>query len=269
MSNLSSLLAPPLIIGVVCTPTEWNASGWSRSVQGWHNSSAQPTLLCLTRGQSLGLTLTTEAAFISLVTVIYVFALITASRTTKRGRSLAYTNSSARRCQTAKGSQGSTQFASLSCRYLHGMQMLSTPCASISFLLQLSLLATDLVQAVGTIMDIRWIHKGIVYVGGFCTAQDMHHVLFLRIVSKYILLGIVQQLGEMPVTATTLVTTFTYICWILLYSRQLEGYCCTYVPHCTVAEGYTFTRTCRNRCCCDLDLSCGVYRNWNSTKRLL
>jgi hypothetical protein len=47
---------------------------------------------------------------------------------------------------------------------------------SVDFLLQLSLLIADLVQAVGTIMDIRWIHKGIVRVGGFCTAQGTYYV---------------------------------------------------------------------------------------------
>jgi hypothetical protein len=149
------------------------------------------------------------------------------------------------------------------------MRVLPTFYISVNFLSQLSLLVADLVQALGTIMDIRWIHKGIVRVGGFCTAQGMHHVSFLRIVSKYILLGIFQQLGEMPVAATTLVSTLIYIRRMFSYSSQPKGYCCTYVPHRTVEKGYPFTGTCCNCCCCNLDLSCGVYRNWDSTKRLL
>jgi hypothetical protein len=59
-------------------------------MQGWHNSTAQPTLHCLTRGQSLGLTLTTEAAFVSLVAVLYVIALIAVCHMTDCGCLLTY-----------------------------------------------------------------------------------------------------------------------------------------------------------------------------------
>lgn len=54
--------------------------------------------------------------------------------------------------------------------------------------LMLSLFVADLIQAIGAVMDVRWVHSGKVEVGAFCTAQ-----------------GVVQQLGETTVAITTLV----------------------------------------------------------------
>lgn len=54
--------------------------------------------------------------------------------------------------------------------------------------LMLSLFVADLIQAIGAVMDVHWVHSGKVEVGGFCTAQ-----------------GVVQQLGETSVAITTLV----------------------------------------------------------------
>lgn len=60
--------------------------------------------------------------------------------------------------------------------------------------LMLSLFVADLIQAVGAVMDVRWVHSGKVEVGAFCTAQ-----------------GVVQQLGETSVAITTLmITLFTF-----------------------------------------------------------
>jgi hypothetical protein len=52
----------------------------------------------------------------------------------------------------------------------------------------LSLFFSDLMQALGAVMDVRWVHAGRVEAGDFCSAQ-----------------GIVQQLGETSVAITTLV----------------------------------------------------------------
>ena len=35
---------------------------------------------------------------------------------------------------------------------------------------QLNLFFSDLVQALGAVMDIRWIHNGVVKTGGFCAS---------------------------------------------------------------------------------------------------
>jgi hypothetical protein len=46
----------------------------------------------------------------------------------------------------------------------------------------------DLVQALGAVMDVKWVNDGKVEIGNFCTAQ-----------------GVIQQLGETGVAITTLV----------------------------------------------------------------
>jgi len=63
----------------------------------------------------------------------------------------------------------------------------------------LILFLADMVQAVGAIMDIRWIYRGDVVSGRFCIAQ-----------------GAIQQLGESGVAMTTLVIalhTFVSVWW--------------------------------------------------------
>lgn len=64
----------------------------------------------------------------------------------------------------------------------------------------------DLVQAVGTVLDIKWIHEGTVRSGTFCTTQGM---LPQFMTSQHELMrsfsGVIQQLGETPVAMNTLV----------------------------------------------------------------
>ncbi|KAJ7451761.1 hypothetical protein B0H11DRAFT_2075009 [Mycena galericulata] len=61
--------------------------------------------------------------------------------------------------------------------------------------LMLSLFVADLIQAIGAVMDLHWVHSGRVDIGAFCTAQ-----------------GVVQQLGETSVAITTLmITLFTFV----------------------------------------------------------
>ena len=52
----------------------------------------------------------------------------------------------------------------------------------------LSLFTFDLIQAVGTVLDVKWVNEGMVYTGTYCTAQ-----------------GTIQQLGETGVAIATLV----------------------------------------------------------------
>ncbi|KAJ7188935.1 hypothetical protein C8R46DRAFT_877398 [Mycena filopes] len=60
--------------------------------------------------------------------------------------------------------------------------------------LMLSLFVGDLVQALGGVMDIQWVHTGVVILGPFCTAQ-----------------GVVEQLGETTAAMTTLlIALFTF-----------------------------------------------------------
>ncbi|PBK95518.1 hypothetical protein ARMGADRAFT_1145799, partial [Armillaria gallica] len=63
----------------------------------------------------------------------------------------------------------------------------------------LSLFFADLIQALGAVLDIKWINEGKVETGPFCTAQ-----------------GIIQQLGETGVAITTLIIalyTFIVVRW--------------------------------------------------------
>lgn len=70
----------PLHLGVVCTAEEWADSQLSDN-----KNSTHPMLHCLTRGQSIGLTVTTQAAFISLIAVLYLFVLIVVRVTIPHG----------------------------------------------------------------------------------------------------------------------------------------------------------------------------------------
>jgi len=99
-----------------------------------------PTISCLTHGQSIGLALTAETSFFSLVAVIVVFVLI--GRNIQRYR---------------RAFPGGT------------WKLLRVP----TDVYMLSLFVYDIVQAMGGILDVRWAHNGIVTVGPYCTAQGV------------------------------------------------------------------------------------------------
>ncbi|KAF8160646.1 hypothetical protein B0H34DRAFT_838433 [Crassisporium funariophilum] len=104
--------------GIICTEEQF-----SRSIR-------DTSIYCLTRGESIGLTVVSQAGIISLIAVLYV-----------------------------------------------------------------SLFFADVLQAIGAVMDIKWVQDGKVEVGGFCDAQ-----------------GIVQQLGETGAAMTTLtIAVFTFL----------------------------------------------------------
>ncbi|KAJ7320898.1 hypothetical protein DFH08DRAFT_789112 [Mycena albidolilacea] len=137
--------APPP--GVVC-----NAEEYARSL-------TDPAIHCLTRGQSIGLTVTAESGLVSLVAVLGVFILIVRN-------------------------------AIRHVRLTGAYPRLRTP----TDVLILSLFFADLVQAIGAVMDVHWVHAGKVQAGSYCSAQ-----------------GVVQQLGETSVAITTLlITIFTF-----------------------------------------------------------
>lgn len=71
--------------------------------------------------------------------------------------------------------------------------------------MKLSLFIADLIQAVGTVLDIKWINEGKVHIGSFCTAQGMPHVHASADWHSSWRLGVIQQLGETPVAMNTLV----------------------------------------------------------------
>ncbi|KAJ7141392.1 hypothetical protein C8R44DRAFT_763319 [Mycena epipterygia] len=134
--------------GVVCTAAEYT------------RSLSDPSIYCLTRGQSIGLTVTAESGLISLIAVLGVFILIIRNGIRHVRR-------------TGK------------------WHLVPEPMD----VLMLSLFVADLIQAIGAVMDVHWVHSGKVEVGSFCTAQ-----------------GVVQQLGETSVAITTLmIALFTFV----------------------------------------------------------
>ncbi|KAN0130873.1 hypothetical protein V8E53_011251 [Lactarius tabidus] len=120
--------------GTVCTAEQYQISTNQNPKD--HN----PTITCLTHGQSIGLTVTAEASFLSLIAVMVVFVLM-------RRNVLRY------REALPNG----------------GWKLLQGP----SDIYMLALLVYDILQAMGGILDVRWAHNGIVTVGPYCTAQGI------------------------------------------------------------------------------------------------
>ncbi|KAA1473969.1 hypothetical protein DENSPDRAFT_780811 [Dentipellis sp. KUC8613] len=172
---MSGSQSPDLSNGFVCTPEELARS-----------SPDSTNIYCLTRGQSIGLTLTTEAAFVSLLSVLLLFALIVVRMPTFGFRNVF--------------------------RYRRdapdpNWRLLDKPLDIYMF----SLFCSDLVQALGSVLDVKWVHEGKVYSGAFCSAQ-----------------GAIQQLGETGVAMTTFVIavhTFVTAVWKKGIHSRFAAFC--------------------------------------------
>ena len=46
---------------------------------------------------------------------------------------------------------------------------------------QLSLLLADVLQAIGAILNLKWIYDGKVVAGSFCNAQGTHLVIYMPV----------------------------------------------------------------------------------------
>jgi len=74
----------------------------------------------------------------------------------------------------------------------------------------LSMFSSDLIQAIGAVLDVKWAHEGKVYTGGYCTAQ-----------------GAIQQLGETGVALATLtiaIHTVIVVMWGKLKNQLAVAY---------------------------------------------
>lgn len=145
--------------GIVCTLEEYLQSRVS-------DQNPYPSITCLTRGQSIGVALTVESALISLLAVSFLFLLIIRN-----------------------------VFRSFVRDPTGNWRLLNGPMD----IYMMSLFCSDLLQAIGYVLNIKWVHQGKVETGGFCTAQ-----------------GIVQQLGETGVAMITLAIalhTFVGVMW--------------------------------------------------------
>ncbi|KAI9508220.1 hypothetical protein F5148DRAFT_1198381 [Russula earlei] len=121
--------------GTVC-----NMQQYQQSLLSLTSPSPDPSISCLTHGQSIGLALTAEASLISLVCVVIIFILIV--RNIIRHRK-AFPNGD--------------------------WKLLRVP----PDIYMLSLFIFDVVHATGGILNIRWAGKGIVTTGQYCLAQGI------------------------------------------------------------------------------------------------
>ncbi|KIM83330.1 hypothetical protein PILCRDRAFT_819583 [Piloderma croceum F 1598] len=91
-------------------------------------------------------------------------------------------------------------------KYIRHVKLIQRP----TDLYMLSLFTSDLLQAMGAVLDIKWVHEGKVYVGGYCTAQ-----------------GVIQQLGETAVAMATLtiaIHTLIVVMWGKLKHQLIVAY---------------------------------------------
>jgi len=119
--------------GTVC-----NAQQYQQSLSSL--TSLNPSITCLTHGQSIGLALTAEASFISLVSVMIIFVLIVRNIVRHKNASP-----------------------------MRGWKLLRVP----PDIYMLSLFMFDIVQAIGGILNIRWAGRGVVTTGPYCSAQGI------------------------------------------------------------------------------------------------
>ncbi|KAH9978828.1 hypothetical protein BGW80DRAFT_1455547 [Lactifluus volemus] len=119
--------------GTVCNVQQYQQSLASET-------SPDPTITCLTHGQTIGLTLIAETSFLSLLCVMVLFILI--GRNVLRYRKVLPNG---------------------------GWRLLQTP-ADIYLL---TLFIFNIIMALGGVLNVRWAHNGIVTTGSYCTAQGI------------------------------------------------------------------------------------------------
>ncbi|RDB16862.1 hypothetical protein Hypma_002509 [Hypsizygus marmoreus] len=142
------IVVPP---GMICTAEQYNRT---------LNNDA--TIHCLSRGESIGLTIIAETGLLSLLSVVFVFIII---------------------------------FRNVVMHIRHAPAGKFSMVQEPMDILMLSLFIGDFIQALGAVMDIKWINEGTVQIGNFCAAQ-----------------GVIQQLGETGVAMTTLlIAIYTFI----------------------------------------------------------
>lgn len=78
----------------------------------------------------------------------------------------------------------------------------------------------DLIQALGSVLDMKWVNEGKVYTGPYCTAQGTKtssHAETLVLTSDD--LGVIQELGECGVAISTTVRGSQHSYAFIFYSR--------------------------------------------------
>jgi len=127
------MAAPDGVHGTVCNEQQYNLSTPS-------SYSPNPSISCLTHGETIGLALAAEASLISFVSVLATYIFI--------GWNVRWYRRNVPRDEW-RLFQGPTD------------------------IYMFTLFAFDLLQAMGGILDVRWAHNGIVTSGRYCTAQGI------------------------------------------------------------------------------------------------
>ncbi|KAH9978595.1 hypothetical protein BGW80DRAFT_1279883 [Lactifluus volemus] len=124
--------------GTVCNEQQYQQSLTSLT-------NPHPTISCLTRDQSFGLVVAVEASLLSLIFVVTILGLIGRNALLNRKRLLGASDDRKQ------------------------VKLLETPTDIFLF----SLFICELLQALGGLLNIRWVHNGIVKTGSYCTAQGI------------------------------------------------------------------------------------------------
>jgi len=128
-------------------------------------------IVCLSRGQSIGLSVDAEAGLLSLTAVVGVFVLIFVSHNVWR-RWTALTILLCRSKSIAAEDWSNVQWTYLWCApkiFVETRTILTIQCE------QLALFVFDMVMALGRITNIKWVQDGKIFEGSFCTAQGKNN----------------------------------------------------------------------------------------------
>jgi hypothetical protein len=87
---------------------------------------------------------------------------------------------------------------------------------------QLSLFIADLIQALGAIVNVKWLNEGKVFVGPLCSAQGRNR--YICNIRNAVLLsgnpGIIQQVGETSVAIHTTVCGHYFLLSVFSHERN-------------------------------------------------
>ncbi|KAF8497247.1 hypothetical protein F5888DRAFT_1613796 [Russula emetica] len=153
--------------GTVCNPQQYD-----QSLQSSHSPS--PSISCLTQGESIGLVLIAEASFISSISIVIILIWIAWNvrwyrKTSPNGH----------------------------------WKLFERPGDIYMF----SLFMFDLLQAIDGLLNIKWVHNGIVTTGPYCTAQ-----------------GLIGQIGQLGVPLITLfLAVHTFVAAVLQVGLKARG----------------------------------------------
>jgi hypothetical protein len=64
--------------------------------------------------------------------------------------------------------------------FAHGEELVACCVSRLTDITQFSLFTADVLQAIGSVMSIKWVHEGKVEVGKFCNAQGQLGLTYCR-----------------------------------------------------------------------------------------